>query len=255
MRPALSKFALAGSLLMMNSAALEPARWTLLMQSTRTAPWIAVPRFTVAQGYSRHVRIAGPWMDYISSVTPIAGITGRNVQHINGQTDLILDASSSTSRGDHSVQVKITCPPLAYLNGCAPAVVIPVKVLEMGPVNRISPSGTVPPNTTMVFRLEGEGLNVAKILARLTTLQNAAVLPGATSTALSVRGTTKACGYVDISLSDVADGDEFPYKKNYNTPILAGTLCAGSLPPTPYSAVSCPSGKTYDPVSKTCYEE
>ena len=252
MKPVYSSFALAGMLLISTAAEFDAPHWTVLEQNTRTVEWARVNRFTVPQGSARTVRITGPWMDYITSVTPIAGITGYSIQHPEGKTTLILHADQSTSRGDHTVQVKIGCPPLSNLIGCAPAAVIPVKVLEMGPITGVTPNGTVAPNTTMNFTLTGEGMNVATILGRLTSLQNASILSGATSSSITVRGTTKSCGYVTIALSDVVDGDEFPYK-NLASPIVAGSVCAGSGPNTPPTYVYCPVGQTYDANTKTCH--
>jgi hypothetical protein len=69
---------------------------------------------------------------------------------------------------------------------------------------------------------------------------------------MRVRGTTPGCGYVDVALTDMADGDENPYRKTTVQPILAGTICGGSVAPTTMKISECPPGQTFDPVANVC---
>ena len=233
-------------------ATLGAPRYTLLMQNTRTAPWISVTRLTVPQASSRRVRIDGDWMDYISSVNASGGISGRNISHPDGMTELILDATSSAARGDKNISVNIACPWGGNLIGCTPGPVnIPVKVIETGPITSIGPSGTLAANTQYTFNLQGEGLDVAVLLPRLLSLKNATILEK-TATTMRVRGTTPQCGYVDVALTDQADGD-IPYRKGSALqPILAGAICGLTLSHPVGVVINCPTGTTWDASLREC---
>lgn len=235
-------------------ATLGPPRVTLLMQNTRTAPWISVSRLTVSQASSRKVRIAGDWMDYISSVNTVGGVSGRNITHADGMTTIILDATASAGRGDKNISVNIACPLGGNLIGCtAGPVSIPVKVFESGPINSISPSGTLSANTQYTFNLQGEGLNVAVLLPRLLNLKDAIILEKTANT-MRVRGTTPQCGYVDVALTDQADGDS-PYRKGTGLQsVLAGHICGTSLAPPAGIVINCLPGTAWDANLRECRE-
>jgi hypothetical protein len=248
----LSTAALGGFLLIAAGAAFAPPRVTLLMQNTRVNPWIAVPRLTVPQASSRRVRIEGDWMDHISSVNTVGGVSGRNITHPDGMTELILDATAGAVRGDKNISVNIACPWGSSVLGCtAGPVNVPVRVIETGPISSINPSGTVAPNTQITFNLTGEGLNVATLLPRLLHLKNATVL-ARTATTIRVRGTTPQCGYVDVALTDEADGD-IPYRKSSALqPVLAGAICGLTLANPVGIIINCSAGTSWDATLREC---
>jgi hypothetical protein len=220
------------------------------MQNTRTAEWIATPRATIAQRSSRKVRLVGPWLDYVTSVTSSNGITARNFEKADKQITMILDASASAARGDMTLRLNITCPVVAF--DCKPSVTLPLKVFETGPIWTIQPYGNVPPNAVVTFDLTGEALGVAKLLPRLLTLTNAVVL-SRTATTMRVRGTTPSCGHLDVALTDEADGDEFPYRREPTVQaILAGTICGQSTAPPLLRTTVCASGQVWDSALKIC---
>jgi len=110
----------------------------------------------------------------------------------------------------------------------------------------------VPPNTQVTFDLTGEALGVAVLLPRLLSLKNATVL-SKTTTTMRVRGTTPSCGYIDVALTDQADGDENPYLKAATVQqVLAGTICGSSLAPRSPTMTQCPAGQTWDPAANVC---
>jgi hypothetical protein len=253
-RTIVSAVALASALSLAPSAtreaAMDPPAVKLIMQNTRTAEWIAVPRATVAQRSSRKVRVVGPWLDYVTSVTPSNGITARNFEKADRQITMILDASASAARGDMSLRLNITCPYVAF--DCKPSVTLPLKVFETGPIKTIQPYGNVPPNAVVTFDLTGEALDVAKLLPRLLTLTNAVIL-SKTATTMRVRGTTPSCGYIDVALTDVADGDESPYRREATVQaILAGTICGQSTAPPLLKTTTCTAGQVWDSTLKIC---
>src|SRR5688572_16919047 len=114
-------------------ARMDPPAVKLITQNTTTVGWIAVPRATIAQRSSRKVRLIGPWLDHVTSVTPSNGITARNFETADKQITMILDASASAARGDMSLKVNITCPSVAFVD-CKPSVTLPLKVFETGPI-------------------------------------------------------------------------------------------------------------------------
>lgn len=244
-----------GSLILVTTgAAFDTPRWTTLEQNTRTVEWDQISRITVAQKSSRMVRISGPWMDYISGVNASGGVFGRNIDHPDGKTTLVLEATDGATRGDRFISVSISCPFGGNLIGCNPGpVLIPIKVFETGPITSISPSGTVPPNTEINFDLQGDRLDVAVLLPRLLTLKNASIV-SKTSSSMRVRGTTPACGYIDVALSDIADTDrEFPYRKGGGLQsVLAGTICGHSLVPPPPTFHQCPAGQNWNSATNSC---
>ena len=244
--------AIGAFVLVSAGATLGAPRVSLLMQNTRTAPWITVTRLTVAQASSRRVRIEGDWMDYISSVNANGGVSGRNISHPDGMTELILDATSAAARGDKNISVNIACPIGGNLIGCtAGPVNVPVKVIETGPINSIEPSGTLQANTQYTFTLQGEGLNVAVLLPRLLNLKNATVLERTANT-MRVRGTTPQCGYVDVALTDQADGD-IPYRKGPGLQsVLAGAICGTSLAPPAGVIINCQPPTSWDATLRQC---
>jgi hypothetical protein len=248
----LSTAALAGIAVAL-SASNFSALTAVLEQNTRTVEWARVNRITIAQKSSRKIRLSGPWMDYISSVNGSGGISGRNIAHADGKTTLILDATATAGRGDKEISAAISCPFGSGLIGCKDIVAIPMRVFESGPINSIFPNGTVPANTPVTFDLTGEGFDVAALLPRLLSLKNASIQQF-TSTTIRVRGTTPACGFVDVALTDEDDGDEFPYRKGPNLQsVLAGHICGTSLAPNKIGTqIICPTGTNWNDATKSC---
>ena len=248
----LSMAALGGFILVAAGATLGAPRYSLLMQNTRVHPWIAVPRLTVAQQSSRRVRIDGDWMDYISSVNTVGGVSGRNITHPDGMAELVLDATAGAARGNKNISVNIACPPGGNLLGCtAGPVNIPVRVIESGPITSIGPSGTLQANTQYTFTLQGQGLDVAVLLPRLLNLKDATILEK-TATTMRVRGTTPQCGYVDVALTDESDGD-IPYRKGAGLPsILAGHICGLTLSNPAGVVINCPTGTNWNATLREC---
>jgi len=261
---ALSTLSLGGLLLITPTERMSKPAISKIEQNTRTVPWATVTRVTIGQRSSRRIRVTGPWMDYVTSVNASGGVSGRNVStSADKQVEMILDASATATRGDKSITIKVSCPawgtiwPADCVNG---TVTLPVKVFETGPINDIVPSGatssaqvTVMPNTEYTFNLTGEALGVAKLLPRLLKLTNASIV-SRTTTTMRVKGTTPACGFVDVALSDEFSGsDDFPYRHGDNvTDILAGHLCSGSLGPRPISSALCPAGQTFVYATQKC---
>ena len=163
---------------------------------------------------------------------------------------MILDASASAARGDMSLRLNISCPPIPF--DCKPSVNLPLKVFETGPIKSIQPYGNVPPNTSVTFDLTGEALDVAKLLPRLVTLTNP-VIVSRTATTMRVRGTTPSCGYLDVALTDEADGDEFPYRRELTVQaMLAGTICGQSTAPPLLKTTTCAPGQVWNATLKAC---
>jgi hypothetical protein len=245
----------AGSLALMSSgSAFESPAFTGLEQNTRTVEWAPVTRITVGQKSSRKIRITGPWMDYISAVNANGGVSGRNIDHVGDrQSTIILDAAESAPRGTKNISVSIACPFGGNLLGCTSGPVpIPIRVFETGPITSISPSGTVTPNTPTTFELQGQALDVAVLLPRLLTLKNATIL-SKSATSMQVRGTTPACGYIDVALTDQADGSEFPYRKGSQLQaVLAGHICGTTLAPPAPVYHYCPPGQNWNPSTNSC---
>jgi hypothetical protein len=234
----------------------DPPKAKLIMQNTRTVEWLAVPRATVAQRGTRLIRLRGPWMDYVTSVTASNGVSARNFKTADQQVDMTLDAAETAPRGDFTLRLNITCPKVPFTNvvvgDCQSSATFPVRVFETGPIATIFPNGVVPPNAQVTFDLTGEALNVAVLLPRLLSLKSASIL-SKTATTMRVRGTTPSCGHIDVALTDQADGDENPYRKASTLqPVLAGTICGTSLAPRVPSVAQCPPGQTFDPVSNVC---
>jgi len=254
MKHFISNIAVESLAFISSGSVFESPAFTGLEQNTRTVEWAPVQRVTIAQRSSRKIRITGPWMDFISAVNANGGVSGRNIARTDfRQSTIILDASESAARGTKNISVSIACPFGGNLLGCTPGPVsIPVRVFETGPITSISPSGTVTPNTTTTFNLQGEALDVAVLLPRLLTLKNATIL-SKSSTSMSVRGVTPACGYIDVALTDQADGSEFPYRKGTQLPsVLAGNICGTSLAPPAPSSHYCPPGQSWNPSANAC---
>jgi len=244
--------AAVGSMAIIGSAYTFSSLTAILEQNTRTAEWVGVARITIAQKSSRRIRLSGPWMDYVTSINGSGGISGRNVEHADGKTTLILDASESAGRGDKEISAAISCPFGGTLIGCKDIVAFPIRVFETGPITSISPSGTVMPSTSVTFTLTGDRLDVAKLMPRLLTLKNASLVHVNTNT-VRVTGTTPACGFVDVALSDQMDGDEFPYRKGSALQsVLAGSICGSSIVPPPTTFHQCPVGQNWNSATNSC---
>ena len=231
----------------------DPPKVNLITQNTRTAPWAVVPRATVAQQSSRRVRLSGPWVGFGASVVPKNGVSARNIKKItDNQLELILDATTSATRGDVTLQLNIICPGSLFPTDCKGYTTFPVKVFETGPIKSIQPFGVVQPNTKYTFELTGEALDVAVLLPRLVKLGSATIL-SKTATTMKVVGTTPSCGYIDVALTDVADGDENPYRHATTMQsVLAGTICGQSLAPTNLKYHQCTPPQVWDDNIKAC---
>jgi hypothetical protein len=247
----LSSLALAALLLVPPSSAFEAPAAKLVSQ-LRSGTWTAISRATIPQGSYRTVRAFGPWMDHVVSVTTVNGVSAQNVVKDGDKTvKMILTASTSSTRGDSYVLLNISCSDVDVYMGCTRGPVrLPTKILETGPINHIYPNGTVPANSTITFDLAGEGLDVAVLLPRLLTLTNASILSQTAGT-IKVRGTTPSCGYIDVALSDKADGSESPYRKGASLEsVIAGRACGSA--PTLNTYIQCAPGQTWDPNLKIC---
>ncbi len=249
----LSSAALCAMFLVPPSNAFEAPAAKLISQ-LRSGTWIAVPRAVISQGSFRTVRAFGPWMDHVSSVTTVNGVSATNVQKDGDRTvKMNIKASTGTPRGDSHVLLNITCSDFDVAFGCTRGPIrLPVKILETGPINHIWPNGTVPANSTVTFDLAGEGMDVAVLLTRLLTLRNASIL-SQSSTAIRVSGTTPSCGHIDVALSDKADGTESPYRKGSSLEsVVSGQLCGGSTAPPLHVYIECQPGLNWDAVLKVC---
>lgn len=248
----ISTLAVGGLMSTHSAVQMDVPHIDLIMQSTRTAEWIATPRATIGQSSTRRVRLRGPWMDYVTSATSSNGVSARNIEHEDHQVTMILDASASAARGDMNLRLNITCPPGGNLLQCGSSVQLPIKIFETGPINTIQPSGIVPPNSVITFDLTGEAMGVAKLNARLLSLSGASVL-SRTSTSIKVKGKTPSCGYVDVALTDEAGDGEFVYRKSGSLQqVLAGTICGSSLAPPLLGQSHCIAPKIWDPVALIC---
>jgi hypothetical protein len=248
-----------GSLLFVSPAmTFESPALSQIMQNTRTSPWVVVTRATVPQSGSRIIRVSGPWMGKVTSVTTSGGVSARNIKREDDDriVTMVLDASSSAPRGNKNVTMNVRCDFVNQAFGCVSGPVpLPVKVLETGPVNHIFPNGTVPANSPVTFDLDGEGMDVAVLLPRLLTLKNATILSRTAGT-IRVRGTTPSCGYIDVALSDAADGDENPYRKGSALQsVLSGRMCSGSLAPPLLGEVICAPGTTWNQAAQQCQDD
>lgn len=224
-----------------------------LEQNTRTAEWAQVTRVTIGQRGSRMIRVTGPWMDYVTSVTKSNEVSGRNISHADRQLTLTLDAAEASIRGDMNLKLNISCPPLGY--ECAASINLPVKVLETGPINSIAPSGIVPANTVVTFDLQGDALGVAKLNARLLSLKEATIVKKFGST-MTVKGKTPSCGYIDVALTDEVGDGEIVYRKGSTLqPVVAGTICGSSLAPPTMAYHYCPPPTHWDDYLKACVQE
>ena len=229
----------------------DPPKASLIMQSTRTTEWLAVPRATVAQKSSRRIRLRGPWMDFVTSVTASNGVSARSLETSSQQVEMILDASEMATRGDMTLKLNITCPPIPLID-CRSSTTFPVRVFETGPIRSIQPYGTVPANTQVTFDLTGDALGVAKLLPRLLRLGNATILQQ-TATTMRVRGTTPSCGSVTVALTDTNDGDEFPYFHAATMQrVLAGTECAGGPAQPTLTYTQCTPPQIWDAGLHAC---
>jgi hypothetical protein len=247
-----------GSLTWLTPNAITPARFdppkvNLIMQNTRTAPWVVVPRATVAQQSSRRIRLSGPWVGFGTAVIAKDGVSARNFsKQSDNQLELILDATSSTPRGDMTLTLKIQCPGWPFTGDCRSSTTFPIKVFETGPIKSIQPYGVVQPNTKITFDLTGEALDVAKLLPRLLKLGNALIV-SRTATTMKVVGVTPSCGYIDVALTDQADGDEHPYRHGPGMQaVLAGTICGQSLAPSNLKYHQCTPPQYWDNNLKAC---
>ena len=236
---------------------------------------VTVTTPNVGQNSSRRVYLTGPWMDWASSVTGPTGLTAKIMAKRqglgSGELEIIIYATAGVARGNHSMSVNIGCPPVSLDCNAGP-VKFDVRVLETGPVTSIAPAapasailepGKLAPNTEVLFIVNAQGADIARILPRLTTLKNVSIVAQVPGMAMiQVRGTTPACGGVDIGLIDRSATAEDPVfvKATGYTGWIAGTICPGSIPnPPPTSGcttvLSCPSGYVWSPTSCMCIKQ
>lgn len=224
------------------------------IEQNGSAGYKTVSRVAIAQKLTRSIRVTGPWLDFVTSVTASGGVSARNIQTVmfSRQVTMILDATESATRGDKSIRLNISCPPINI--DCRSSILLPITVLETGPITAISPSGTVPPNAVVTFNLTGEALGVAKLLPRLLKLGNATVL-SRTTTTMRVRGTTPSCGGIDVALQDEAQLDgETPFRRATSmASVKAGAWCPGDFANTTVgSSPYCPAPTTWNATALTC---
>lgn len=248
----ISMLAIGGLLSMNPGPVLERPHIDKLEQNTRTVEWATTVRATIGQQSSRKIRVSGPWMDFVTSATTSNGVSARSISHEWRQVTMILDAAASSARGDMTLRLNISCPPVNF--ECSSSITLPVKIFETGPINGISPSGVVPANTAVTFDLTGQALSVAKLNPRLLTLRNASIVSRTAST-MRVKGTTPSCGYIDVALTDESGDGEFVYRKGGSLQaVLAGTICGSSLAPPGMSQHYCTPPTTWNVSANACTE-
>ena len=237
-----------------SAVATAQSKIIVIEQNGRTG-YHPVSRVAVGQGSSRSIRITGKYLHLVSSATTTGGVSARSIQKTaEHQVTMVLDASSSSARGDVGLRLNIACAaPLPFMTSdCTSSVVLPVKVLETGPIASVAPTGSVPANAAVTFDVTGTGMGDAKLLARLMTLKNATVVQQGASV-IRVRGTTPSCGAVVVALQDRAQlDDEVPYRKGsaVQLTLAGGVNCGGG--PRVYSTTTCPVGSVWNASQNQC---
>jgi hypothetical protein len=254
----LTRIAVSLGLASMSNSALATAQSKLtVIEQNGTTGYHVVTRVAVGQGSSRSIRLTGKYLHLVTSATVTGGVSARNFQKVaDNQGTMVLDASLTSARGDLNLKLNITCPPsIPFVTAdCTSSVLLPVKVLETGPLAWIAPSGNIPANVAVTFNLTGEGVGVAKPLARLMNLKNVTVVQQS-STVIQVRGTTPSCGPVVLALQDRAQlDDEVPYRKGsaITVSLAGGTYCGGESGPKVYSTTTCPVGTVWNASLNQC---
>ncbi|HZJ00065.1 MAG TPA: CARDB domain-containing protein [Gemmatimonadaceae bacterium] len=205
-------------------------------QNTRTVERQTVSTVSIGQGKTRMIWITGPNMDNVDYVAGSGGVTGtiQGKQSVNwtGEVQIILNASNTASRGEKTLSVHVSCP-LVAIDCVSGPVSFKVRVYETGPITSINPTDIVTPNQQTTYTINGEGMNVAELLPRLTTLKNA-VIVSKSSTSLTVSGVNPSCGGVDIQFIDVDGPEDMTYKKATGLKIpVAGGICGTAFATSP----------------------
>ena len=253
----LTKCAVIAGLAMFGYSEVATAQAGLLIEQGGRNGNHVVTRVVVGKGSSRGVRLSGKYMHLVSSATTTGGVSARSIQKVaDNQVSMVLDASSTSIRGDLGLKLNIACPPsIPFItNDCKPSVVLPVKVLETGPLAWVAPSGNIPPNAAVTFNLTGSGVGFAKPLARLMNLKNVTVVQQ-TSSVFQLRGTTPSCGPVVVAVQDKAQlDDEIPFRKGaaIQVSLAGGTYCGGESGPKVYSTTTCPVGTVWNASLNQC---
>ncbi len=209
----------------------------------------------VAPGQSKEYWIYGPWVDFTDHVT----FLGTNQTIIEKKTlfnsdggllRVRLSAPSGTTRGERDITIHIACPIVPFTDCASGNHTRKGMVLRVGAVNRIDPSTNVTAGQVTAFTVYGTGLEVASLHPK--TLITNTTVSERTATTLKFTGTA-GCGSAVVLLRDAAEGgDVFPYT---GTMTVTTTSQCGYQPVSrPLTAVSCPTGQTYDPNTKTCFK-
>jgi hypothetical protein len=250
MKKPLSALTLAG-MMWLGARPSEPAI-TDLAQATRTVARQSVSTAKIGQGMTRTIWITGPWMDWVNDVNGTGGVDGTikaTKQGITtGEVQIILNATASATVGEKTLTVDVKCPiiPLDCKPGPFP---FKVRVFETGPINSITPTGVVAPDQQAMYTINGEGLNSAELLPRLTTLRNATIVTRTANT-LTVRGTNPSCGGVDIEFVAAGGGDDMPYRKSAGLTLpIAGGACGSGFVYRPLAGTSTTGAPDLVPVA------
>jgi hypothetical protein len=250
MKKSLSALTLAG-MMWLGALPSEPSI-TRLEQNTRTVERQSVSVAKIGQGMTRMIWITGPWMDWVNDVNGSGGVDGiiKSTKQglATGEVQIILNATASATPGEKTLSVDVKCPIIPL--DCKPGpFTFKVRVFETGPLNTITPSGVVAPDQPATYTINGEGLNVAEILPRLTTLKNAAIVAKSASS-LVVTGTNPSCGGVDIEFVAAGGGDDMPYKKSAGLTLpVAGGACGSGFVYRPLTGTSTTGAPDLVPVA------
>lgn len=223
-------------------------------QNTRTVARQVVSTVSIGQGKTRMIWLTGPNLDHVDYVNGSGGVTGTikdtKIVDWTGEVQIILNASDAASRGEKTLSVHVSCP-LVAIDCVSGPVSFKVRVYETGPLTSISPTDIVTPNQQTTYTINGEGMNVAELLPRLTTLKNA-VIVSKSSTSLTVSGVNPSCGGVDIQFIDVDGPEDMTYKKATGLKIpVAGGICGTVFPSSPIAGGSSAGAPDLQPVSGT----
>jgi hypothetical protein len=223
-------------------------------QNTRTVERQTVGTVSIGQGKTRMIWLTGPWMDWVDDVNGSGGVDGtiKSTKQgvLTGEVQIILSATDGATRGEKTLSVHVKCPVIPLDCNSGPFT-FRVRVFETGPITSFDPDDTVAPNQLATYTINGEGLNFAELLPRLTTLKNA-VIVSKSSTSLTVSGTNPSCGGVDIQFIDVDGPEDMNYKKATGVKVpIAGGPCGTIFPSSPIVGGSSPGGADLVPVTGT----
>jgi hypothetical protein len=245
MKKSLSALSLLG-VAWVSGSPLSAPRIARIDQNTRTVERQAVTVPKIGQGMTRMIWLVGPWMDYVNDVNGNGGVDGT-IKSTHGDFDnsyvqIILSAPASATPGDKTLSVDVKCPPIPFTD-CTPGPFsFKVRVIETGPLTTITPNNIVAPNQQTTYTISGEGLNIAQLLPRLTTLKNAAIV-SQTANTLVVSGTNPSCGGVDIEFTAIGGLEDIPYKKASGLSLpVAGGICGTNFSTSLITGSGTPGG-------------